>query len=512
MNALQARLESRVQQLRPCRVVVVGDVMLDRYVQGKATRLSPEAPIQVLETSDENEMPGGAANVASKAAELGARVRLIGLVGDDPEAEALRRVLEEQSGLESEFVTDQARPTTLKTRFIAHNQQLLRVDRERRAVPGGEVLERLAAAAFSACANADAVILEDYGKGVLAPEVIAAALAGAKQSGAPVVVDPNGRNYKRYAGATVLTPNLKEAELAAERPITDIDSLESAASVLVEQTRAALAITREAEGISLFRPWSEAGTSAMGNGQWTTDNGPVDHTHIPTTPVAVYDVTGAGDAVAATMAIALASGLDLVDACALANLAGRAVVRQLGVGTISIDHLLAEARGTAVQGGASKIVDIDTARRRCRELRQGGGKVVFTNGCFDILHYGHTHLLQFAREQGDFLVLGLNTDASVKRQKGDERPFVPEAERGHMLALYPFVDLVVLFDEDTPQRLIEALRPDVLVKGGDYTPETVVGRAFIESHGGRVAICPRLEGLSTTNIVRKILKHREEAA
>jgi D-beta-D-heptose 7-phosphate kinase/D-beta-D-heptose 1-phosphate adenosyltransferase len=507
MNASAARLESRIRLLKACRVAVVGDVMLDRYVQGKATRLSPEAPIQVLETSDQHEMPGGAANVASKAAELDAHVTLVGLTGDDAEAIALRRVLEGQQGLQTAFIADAARPTTLKTRFIAHNQQLLRVDRERRAVPAGIVLERLAEAAYEACRQSNAVILEDYGKGVLAPEVIAAALAGARAAGAPVVVDPNGRDYCRYAGATVLTPNLKEAELAAERPINDLASLEAAAAVLVEHTGAALAITREAEGISLFR-----GLNSADNGQRTTDSGPVEHIHVPTVPVAVYDVTGAGDAVAATMAIALASGLDLVDACALANLAGRAVVRQLGVGTISLDHLLAEARGADVRGGSSKVVDRETARRKAREVRQSCGKIVFTNGCFDILHYGHAHLLQFAREQGDFLVLGLNTDASVRRQKGPERPLVPEAERAHMLALYPFVDLVVPFDEDTPARLIEALRPDVLVKGGDYTPETVVGREFVESYGGRVAICPRLEGLSTTNIVRKILGRRDDAA
>jgi D-beta-D-heptose 7-phosphate kinase/D-beta-D-heptose 1-phosphate adenosyltransferase len=501
MNAAQARLEALVRGLRPCRVAVVGDVMLDRYVQGRATRLSPEAPIQILEAGDQSEMPGGAANVAGKAAELGARVTLVGLVGDDPEADGLRRVLADHAGLEPALVVDPARPTTLKTRFIAHNQQLLRVDRERRATPTGAILERLAETARAACAAADAVILEDYGKGVLGPEVIAAALDGARRAGVPVVVDPNGRDYRRYRGATVLTPNLKEAETAAERPITDRASLEAAAATLVDQTQAALAITREAEGISLFRPTTHSDGSRT-----------LEHMHIPTVPVAVYDVTGAGDAVAATMAIALAGGFDLADACALANLAGRAVVRQLGVGTISIDHLLAEARGAEVQGGAAKIVDLATARRKAREVRQAGGKVVFTNGCFDILHYGHAHLLQFARRQGDFLILGLNTDASVRRQKGESRPLVPETERAHMLALYPFVDLVVLFDEDTPLRLIEAIRPDVLVKGGDYTPETVVGRTVVESYGGRVAICPRLDGLSTTGIVRRILGHRDEAA
>jgi D-beta-D-heptose 7-phosphate kinase/D-beta-D-heptose 1-phosphate adenosyltransferase len=324
---------------------------------------------------------------------------------------------------------------------------------------------------------------------VLCPEVIAAALVGARASGAPVIVDPTGRDYRRYAGVTVLTPNLKEASVAAELPITDLDSLEAAARRLVEQTGAALAITREAEGISLFRS-QKPGKD-------------IEHTHVPTVPVAVFDVTGAGDAVAASLAIALACGTELVDACALANLAGRAVVKQFGVGAISIAHLLAEARSESADWMV-KVVDVASARQRAREIKQAGGKVVFTNGCFDILHYGHAYLLQYARSQGDFLVLGLNTDASVRRFKGPTRPFVSEDQRAYMLSLYPFIDLIVLFDEDTPLNLIEAIRPDILVKGGDYTPETVVGRDFVESYGGKVAICPRLEGLSTTDLVRKI--------
>jgi D-beta-D-heptose 7-phosphate kinase/D-beta-D-heptose 1-phosphate adenosyltransferase len=219
--------------------------------------------------------------------------------------------------------------------------------------------------------------------------------------------------------------------------------------------------------------------------------------------VAVFDVTGAGDAVAATLAVALATGTEMPDACALANLAGRAVVKQFGVGTISIAHLLAEAQSESADWTV-KVVDASTARQRSREVKQAGGKVAFTNGCFDILHYGHAYLLQFARNQGDFLVLGLNTDASVRRFKGPTRPFVAEDQRAYMLSLYPFVDLIVLFDEDTPSNLIEAVRPDVLIKGGDYTPDAVVGREFVESYGGRVAICPRLEGLSTSHLVRKI--------
>ncbi len=491
MNAAPSRLEGLIRAMRPCSVAVIGDVMLDRYVKGQANRLSPEAPIQVLDVNDEYQMPGGAANVAMKVVGLESKVAMVGLVGDDASAAELRTLLASHPDVADRLVADPDRSTTVKTRFIAHNQQLLRVDRERRGVPSRDVRERLAEAAYQASVEADAVILEDYGKGVLGPEVIAATLAGARKSGAPVVVDPNGRDYRRYAGCTVLTPNLKETEVAAERPITDMASLQQAAEFLVDQTQAALAVTRESEGISLFR----------------RQNGAMVHNHVPTVPVAVYDVTGAGDAVAASLAIALASGIEMVDACALANLAGRAVVRQFGVGAISIGHLLAEASEAA--GRASgKVVDLAYARQRALEVRQAGGKVVFTNGCFDILHYGHAFLLQFARSRGDFLILGLNTDASVRRYKGADRPFVSEDQRSYMLSLYPFVDLIVLFDEDTPMTLIEAIQPDVLVKGGDYTPDTVVGREFVESYGGQIAICPRLEGLSTTDLVRKIQDRR----
>ncbi|MGC8641544.1 MAG: PfkB family carbohydrate kinase [Isosphaeraceae bacterium] len=489
MNAVNRKLEGLIRGLKPCRVAVIGDVMLDHYVKGNADRLSPEAPIQVLDVTDEFQMPGGAANVAMKVVGLESKVRMVGLIGKDQAAVDLQGLLAAHPHVSDSLIVDPERATTVKTRFIAHNQQLLRVDRERRVIPSGQVRERLAAAARAAAAAADAVILEDYGKGVLGPEVIAAAIDGASKSGAPVVVDPTGRDYRRYAGATVLTPNLKEASIAAERPITDLASLEAAAHVLVDQTSAALAITREAEGISLFR--RPAGDHS------------IVHTHVPTVPVAVFDVTGAGDAVVASLAIALASGIEMADACALANLAGRAVVRQFGVGSISPTHLLTEASSESADWMV-KVADAAAARQRAQEVKQAGGKVVFTNGCFDILHYGHAYLLQFSRGQGDFLILGLNTDTSVRRFKGPTRPYVSEDQRAYMLALYPFVDLIVLFDEDTPMNLIQAIRPDVLVKGGDYTPDTVVGRDLVESYGGRVAICPRLEGLSTSDLVRKI--------
>ena len=462
MSVVNAKLERLIKDMRPCQVAVIGDVMLDHYVKGDADRLSPEAPIQVLDVSDEFHMPGGAANVAMKVVGLESKVRMVGLIGADRAGEELRALLVSHPDVSDSLIVDPSRPTTLKTRFIAHNQQLLRVDRERRVNPSGDVIAQLAAAARAAAAEADAVILEDYGKGVLCPEVIAAALDGARRKGVPVIVDPTGRDYRRYAGATVLTPNLKEAAVAAERPITDMTSLEAAATLLVEQTGAALAVTREAEGISLFRR-QRPGL-------------PVDHTHVPTVPVAVFDVTGAGDAVAASLAVALASGIEMVDACTVANLAGRAVVKQFGVGTISVAHLLAEARSEAADWMV-KVVDVRVgpAVMLVRSSRPGARSSSPTAASTSFIMVMPT-CLQFARSQGDFLVLGLNTDASVRRFKGPTRPFVAEDQRAYMLSLYPFVDLIVLFDEDTPINLIEAIRPDVLVKGGDYTPETVVGR------------------------------------
>jgi D-beta-D-heptose 7-phosphate kinase/D-beta-D-heptose 1-phosphate adenosyltransferase len=484
---MDARLEGLVRALRPRAVAVIGDVMLDRYVRGQVIRISPEAPIQVLDVTEEWSIPGGAANVAMKALELGSIVSIVGLVGDDVAADELRTLLAERPGLTDSLLVDTARTTTVKTRFVARQQQLLRVDREHRALPLGTVRDALAGLAYRAAASADAVILEDYGKGVLCPEVIRAALDGARPRGIPIVVDPNGRDYSRYSGCTLLTPNLHEVEIATEKPIRSTADLEAAVAMLIGQTGgAALAVTRESEGISLFRPVGDS----------------VRHTHVPTRPARVFDVAGAGDAVAATLAIAMASGVELADACALANLAGRVIVLQFGLGSISIDHLLYESRESIDPFG--KVCDLARASERVRELKRSGGRVVFTNGCFDILHYGHAYLLRYARSLGDFLVVGLNSDASIRRLKGPNRPCVNENDRSNMLALYPFVDLIVLFEEDTPLGLIEALRPDVLLKGDDYTPDTIVGRDLVESYGGRVEVCPRLDGLSTTALAQKL--------
>jgi D-beta-D-heptose 7-phosphate kinase / D-beta-D-heptose 1-phosphate adenosyltransferase len=484
----QAKLEDLIRGLRPCRAAVVGDVMLDRYVLGVTDRISPEAPIPILEIAEEFERLGGAANVTTKVVELGSSAATVGLVGVDSPAAELRALLASQPSNTDRLVADPGRATTVKTRFISLNQQLLRADREHRRPPTGEILNELARATIAASAEADTVILVDYGKGVLCPEVVAAAIGSARARGASVVVDPNGSDYSRYIGATVLTPNLKEAEVASQRRITDLHSLEEAAHVLIEQSGAAIAVTRGSDGISLF--------------QQRFRGGDIEHTHFPTSPITVHDVTGAGDAVTTIIALALASGIDMPDACILANLAGRSVVAQLGVGSISIAQILDETSQLSF-APERKVVSVAEACQTARKLREAGRNIVFTNGCFDVLHQGHASLLQFARAHGDFLVVGLNSDGSVKRYKGVNRPYVIEAQRAYMLSLYSFVDLIVIFDDDTPLNLIQAIRPDVLVKGDDYTTETIVGRDLVESYGGRVHICPRLAGLSTTALMQR---------
>lgn len=485
---MPSKFISHVMTLRPCQVVVVGDIILDRYIRGRVERLSPEAPIQVLDVDDEVSLLGGAANVASKVTELGSRVHLIGAVGDDGPGREIRALLRKCPQVIEGLITLPSRPTTVKTRLVAHNQQLLRVDHEQRGPLPNAYRDLLAEMAFEASSKADVVILEDYGKGVLSREVIRAAIEGASKRSNPVIVDPNGHDFRKYAGATILTPNLRETEIATGKSIKDDSDLQAAAEILLDQTgSSAIVVTRDSRGISLFRHEDQRVTL----------------TQIPTVPVAVYDVTGAGDAVVAGIAVALASGMELDAACDIANLAGRSVVRQLGVGTVSIRRLLDEITECTQPAEQTKIVDEAEAVEQTADIRRGGGKVVFTNGCFDILHFGHTHLLQFARAQGDFLVVGLNSDDSIRRLKGLHRPLIEGGQRARMLSLFPFVDLVVEFDEDTPIKLLDALRPDILVKGGDYSPETVIGRELIESYNGRVVICPRLEGLSTTGIIEK---------
>ena len=483
-------LAQLVRDLGRPTVVVVGDAMLDRYVFGGISRISPEAPIQILRVAREEERPGGAASVAADLAALGARVRLVGYAGDDAAASTLRRLLTTSKIDARGLVEAKGRPTTLKTRMVARgashsvSQQVLRVDRED-ASPYPSAAERLLVAAFrKALAGANAVVVSDYAKGVISETSAKTMIAAARRAGVPVVVDPKGRDYERYHGATVITPNRKETFEATGIEPSGAAGAEAAGRRLVELTGVdAAIITLDKDGMAIV-----------------PRDGPLEL--VPTTPREVFDVSGAGDVVAAVLGIALADGRSLSDAVHLANVAAGVEVGKVGAAPVSRDEIL-HALG-AQSAAVHRVLDVPALRRELAPLRAAGKKVVFTNGCFDILHAGHARYLHEARREGDVLVVGLNSDASVSRLKGEGRPVVPEADRAELLASLECVDYVVVFPEDTPQRLIEQVEPDVLVKGEDWKTKGVVGAEFVEARGGKVVLVNLLPGRSTTGIVERV--------
>ncbi len=470
---------------RPHRVLVVGDLMLDEYLRGAVRRVSPEAPVPVLESSQSDLAPGGAANVASNLAALGCEVRLCGLVGNDPQGDALCALLAERGIGAVGIVRDSERPTTHKLRVVAQGQHMLRIDKEVRTGMGAAAEAALTERIEAEIGEVDAVVLSDYYKGVLGAAVLPRALALANARGLPVAVDPKGSNYARYRGAHILTPNLHELEVASGKSVEDDACVVRAAKVVLAQTEAhALLVTCGKDGMVLV--------SADGNA-----------THIAAEARDVYDVTGAGDTVIAVLVLALLRGYSYVQAARLANTAAGIVVGKLGTSSVSLAEL--EARVEGMSAKQDKICDRETLLARVQGLRAAGGRIVFTNGCFDLLHAGHVEYLAAARRLGDMLIVGVNSDASVARNKGPGRPLVDEHGRARVLAGLSSVDQVVIFDEDTPEELISSLRPDVLVKGADYHPEQVVGRALVESYGGRLELVPLSEGWSTSAIVERIV-------
>lgn len=471
--------------------LVVGDLMLDEYLWGKVDRISPEAPVQVVEVTREDLRLGGAGNVVNNLLALGCRVAVASVVGEDENGTLLRHIFTGKGADVTGVIKDPLRQTSRKTRVIASHQQIVRIDRESRKPlsPGCE--EQLILFLRGHAADYQILLVSDYLKGVLTPAVLAAIMAIGRESGIPVVVDPKGSDYVKYRGATILTPNRKEAEAAASVAITDTASLEQAAARLIEQADlTALLITRSEEGMSLFR----------------CDGDPV---HIPTVAREVFDVTGAGDTVLAVLGLALAGGWLLPAAARLANVAAGIAVSKLGTSTVSPEEIIEEI-GRGHRDSSIKLKSLEVLATLVTREKERGRKVVFTNGCFDLLHAGHVKYLQKARSFGDLLILGLNSDASVRRLKGANRPLIAEEERAHLLAALDCIDYVVLFDEDTPFRLIEIIRPDILVKGGDYTREGVVGHEIVESSGGRVELVEFVDGKSTTGIIEKILQRYGE--
>ena len=486
-------IESLFARVRGLRVLVVGDLMLDEYLWGKAERISPEAPVQVVDVIRDDLRLGGAGNVVNNLVALGCRVAVSSVVGGDGNGALLMQAFTGK-GVDVAGVTeDPYRLTSKKTRVVAANQQIVRLDRETRE-PLGPDSEQLLVEYLSRQAGSFQVILvSDYLKGVLTPRVLETVVAAGREYGIPVVVDPKGNDYARYRGATILTPNRREAEAASGIAITDAASLERAARLLLEQADlSALLITRSEEGMSLFPREGEA-------------------LHIPTVAREVFDVTGAGDTVLAVLGLAMAGGLELPEAALLANIAAGIAVSKLGTSTVSPEEIVEEA-GRGHRDSVAKVKNLDVLVSLVSRDKEKGRRVVFTNGCFDLLHAGHVKYLQKARSYGDLLILGLNSDASVRRLKGPNRPLIDEDERAHLLAALDCIDYVVLFDEDTPLHLIETLKPDILVKGGDYTREGVVGHEVVESYGGRVELVEFVDGKSTTGIIEKILQRYGDGA
>lgn len=481
---MSAAVLSLLTALSGARVLCVGDVMLDRYVYGHVTRISPEAPIPVFATGHAKLMPGGAGNVARNILDLGGHCTLVTLTGNDATATDLKTLLERDGqDLHYHPVVDPARRTPLKTRYIAGQQQVLRADDESTTPAASTMEQAIIDKTFAHLPEAGAVILSDYGKGCLTDTVCQAVIAAASARNIPVFVDPKGHNYTRYTGATAVTPNRAELAEASRMPTVTDAEVTAASRTLLEffQFHAVIA-TRSEKGMSIVARDTVR--------------------HLPTEALEVYDVSGAGDTVVAALALATAAGADLALAGHLANVAAGVVVGKQGTATATPAEIRRALRRNSWQARDSKVCDLPDALEQVRHWRQEGLRIGFTNGCFDLLHAGHVSLLSQSRAKCDRLVVGLNTDASIQRLKGPTRPVNPLAQRSTVLAALADVDLVIPFEEDTPIHLIDAIRPDLLVKGADYTMDRVVGADIVRTYGGEVMLATLIDGLSTTRLLQ----------
>lgn len=465
-------------QFDSSHVLIIGDVMLDRYWHGSSHRVSPEAPVPIVNVAQEEERPGGAGNVALNIAALGAKVSLIGVVGNDAASLLLKQRLD-AAGIFADFQVSETKPTITKLRVMSRHQQLLRMDFEE--VFGVEDSDSFDSRISPVLPHSDILVLSDYAKGTL--QDCQALIKRAKAAGIPVLVDPKGGDFTRYQGASLLTPNIAEFEAVVGRCESEQDVVRKGLQLISKLNIDALLVTRGEMGLTLLRPHQAA-------------------IHLPARAREVYDVTGAGDTVIAVVAAVLAAGQSLPEAVALANLAAGIVVGKLGAATVSESEL---RRAIHIECGAERgIVTEEQLLLAIEGARANGERIVFTNGCFDIIHAGHVGYLNEARKQGDRLIVALNSDASVRRLKGQGRPINPVDRRMAVLAGLESVDWVVSFDDDTPERLLRRVKPDVLVKGGDYRADQIVGGAIVKDHGGNVKVLRFFENCSTTSIVNRI--------
>lgn len=484
------RLINIVQNLGSPKVLLAGDFLLDVYIYGDALRISPEAPVPVLKVVNREFRCGGAAAVAADLAALGAKAFCIGTVGKDLDAGTLRRLLEGTGADISGLVEVDDRCTVTKQRFVGlaqhiHPQQLLRVDEEKDEPLSSAIYEKLFESYKNKLSQADVVCLQDYGKGFFENNFCESLINFALSAGKKVLIDPAPRaDFSKYSHASSVTPNRLEASIASGIEIKTISDAAKAAGILADKFHIeAVVITLDRQGAYLRTDRLEE--------------------HMPTVVRNVYDVTGAGDEVLASLAAALAGGVDYKTAVQIANIAGGIEVEKFGTATVSIEEIVNELMSRKHKSG-SKIKSIEQLSQQLKWHRAYNQKIVFTNGCFDVLHRGHIEFLSFCKKQGDIVVLALNSDKSVKMIKGPDRPLNNQLDRAAVLSALESVDYIVIFDEPDPLEAIKKVRPDVLVKGQDWAEKGVVGREFVESNGGKVVLAPLVEGKSTTGIIEKI--------
>ena len=483
---MQQKLLGTVKQFGSNKqhALVIGDVMLDRYLIGSVGRISPEAPVPIVLLNEQNERAGGAANVAANLALLGIKTHIVGCVGNDSEAKTLVGLLKEMGVDANGICISKNRPTIAKTRVVSGHQQMMRLDQESSAAFTTEEIDVLQASIDEALRHVPKiVILSDYAKGLLSEQVCQHIITTCKAQKIPVLVDPKGHDYSKYKGATALTPNKKETAEACDTTLSDADLISKASALKNSLNLQFLAVTRGEEGITLIDESTH---------------------HLPAIAKQVFDVSGAGDTVIATLAAGLMSNLNPLEALQLANIAAAVVVGKVGTVPISQHDLMEALTDQQSNEQAHKICDLAQLMAKVEAWGKSKQKIVFTNGCFDLLHAGHVTYLEQAKKRGDKLILGLNTDRSVSAIKGESRPIVNENDRARVLAALESVDAVILFDEDTPLNLINSIKPNVIAKGSDYTATQVVGGKEVQSWGGEIALIDLVEGRSTSNIIKKM--------
>ena len=480
------KLLQLIDRLDKVNILCLGDVMLDKFVYGDVSRISPEAPVPVCRVIDEASMLGGAGNVARNLAEVGVSVDFVSVVGNDEAADQVLSLVQGINQIRPKLIREPGRQTTIKERYFGGSQQLMRLDREDCKDISNDTKENIFDYVRKTIATADALILSDYGKGVLTPESLQELISIAKNYNCPVIVDPKGGDYQRYRGATVITPNLRELSESSKRGIIDNTTLVDAARfIAMEYGIENILVTRSAEGMTLVSDKS------------------IDH--LPAEAREIFDVSGAGDTVVAILAAVLAAGGGLLMASRLSNIAAGIAVGKTGTAVVSATELVESLQSQdSLHLSNSKILSLEDAKKKVEIWRSQSDKIGFTNGCFDLIHPGHLALLAESRFICDRLIVGLNSDSSVKQIKGESRPIQNEESRASVLASLACVDMVVVFSEETPIELIKALRPDFLSKGADYLLENVVGADLVQSYGGQVLLVDIEEGHSTTGTIERL--------